>query len=80
MNTLLISRLAEQAKNNVEQDKHQVDAWIHEYNEQFAKLIVQRCISEIAVMGVHYYENADINWSCATINNNIKEIFGVRCE
>jgi len=80
MNQLLIARLAEQAKNKVQQDKYQVNAWIHEYNQEFAKLIVQRCISEVAVMGVHNYENADINWSCATINNNLKEIFGVDCE
>ena len=77
MNTRLISRLAEQAKNNVEQDKYTVDAWIHEYNQQFAKLIVQRCISEVAVMGVQHYENNDISWVCTTINNNLKEIFGV---
>ena len=80
MNQLLIARLAEQAKNKVQQDKYQVNAWIHEYNQEFAKLIVQRCISEVAVMGVHNYENADINWSCATIINNLKEIFGVDCE
>ena len=77
MNSLLIARLAERAKNSVQQDKHQVNAWIHEYNEQFARLIVERCISEVALMGVHHYENEDISWSCTTINKNLKEIFGV---
>ena len=80
MNTLLIQRLANTAKNLVTKDKYTVDTWIHEYNEQFARLIVERCISEVAVMGVHYYENTDISWSCATINNNLKEIFGVEYE
>jgi len=77
MNQLLIAKLAEQAKNSVQQDKHQVDAWIHEYNEQFALLIVQRCISEIALMGLQQYENEDISWSCRVIINNLKETFGV---
>jgi hypothetical protein len=80
MNKPLINKLAEQAKNSVQQDKHQVDAWIHEYNEQFALLIVQRCISEVALMGVQQYENTDISWSCRVIINNLKEIFGINHE
>jgi len=80
MNSLLIARLAEQAKNNVAQDKHTVDAWIHEYNEQFARLIVERCISEVALMGVQLYENEDISWATHIINKNLKRIFGVNRE
>jgi hypothetical protein len=80
MNKPLINKLAEQAKNKVQQDKYQVNAWIHEYNEQFARLIVQRCISEIALMGVQQYENIDISWSCRVVINNLKETFGINHE
>jgi thiaminase len=44
MNKPLINKLAEQAKNSVTKDKHKVNEWIQNYNEQFVRLIVLECM------------------------------------
>jgi hypothetical protein len=52
---------------------------INEYfnYEKFAKLVAQRCISEVAMMGVTQYENKDITWATDLIIKNIKDIFDI---
>ena len=45
--------------------------------DNFAELIVQKCVSEIALMGVVNYENEDISWACRVIIDGIKTKFGV---
>jgi hypothetical protein len=48
-----------------------------EFIERFAKLIVQSCISEVAMMGVTNFENKDITWAVDVIIKNIKSRWGV---
>lgn len=45
--------------------------------EKFAELIVQKCISQIALIGVSNFENEDIMWTVETAIDSIKEHFGV---
>ena len=49
----------------------------NKYLESFAELIVQDCVSEVALMGITNFENEDISWSCRAIIDNIKNKFGV---
>ena len=42
-----IQDLAEQAKNSIPKDKFDVVAWIEAYNQRFAELLVQECITAI---------------------------------
>ena len=44
-------------------------------SEKFAELIVRKCISEVAMMGVVHYENPDISWAVNLIIGNLKETF-----
>lgn len=46
-----------------------------EHAEKFAELIVRKCISEVAMMGVVHYENPDISWAVNLIIGNLKETF-----
>ena len=39
--------------------------------EKFAELIIQDCISQIALFGISNYENDDISW---TVEHSIKSI------
>ena len=45
--------------------------------EQFAELIIQKCISQIALIGVNNFENEDIMWTVETAIASIEEHFGV---
>ena len=45
--------------------------------EKFAKLIIQKCISQIALIGVSNFENEDIMWTVETAIDNIETHFGV---
>ena len=44
---------------------------------KFAEQIVRGCISEVAMMGVAQYENADIAWAVDTIIGNLKENYDI---
>jgi hypothetical protein len=44
-------------------------------DREFAELIVRKCISEVAMMGVVHYENPDISWAVNLIIGNLKETF-----
>lgn len=46
--------------------------------EKFAELIVQKCISQIALIGISNFENEDISWTVETAIANIKEHFGIK--
>jgi hypothetical protein len=48
----------------------------NKYLERFTEMIVQDCVSEIALMGVVNYENEDISWACRVIIDGIKTKFG----
>jgi len=50
----------------------------HEATEKFAELIVRKCISEVAMMGVVQYENEDIAWAVNMIIGNLKETFEIK--
>jgi hypothetical protein len=45
--------------------------------EKLVELVVQDCVSEVALMGVVNYENEDISWACRDIIDSIKSKFGV---
>jgi hypothetical protein len=47
------------------------------YNE-FARLIVQDCISQIALIGISNFENGDIMWAVELATEMIRERFGVK--
>ena len=47
------------------------------YNKKFAELIIKKCISQIALIGISNFENEDISWTVETAIANIKEHFGV---
>jgi hypothetical protein len=48
----------------------------NKYLERFTEMVVQDCVSEIALMGVVNYENEDISWACRVIIDGIKTKFG----
>jgi len=51
--------------------------WYTQFNEKFAELIIQKCISQIALIGVSNFENEDIMWTVETAIANIEEHFGI---
>lgn len=46
--------------------------------EKFAELIIQKCISQIALIGISNFENEDISWTVETAIDSIQEHFGVK--
>jgi leucyl aminopeptidase (aminopeptidase T) len=58
----------------------QGDSWEEQtkFMERFAELIVRKCISEVAMMGVVHYDNPDIAWAVNTIIGNLKENFEIK--
>jgi hypothetical protein len=44
---------------------------------KFAELIVQKCVSIVALHGITNFENEDISWACKNIVKEVKEHFGV---
>ena len=45
--------------------------------EKFAELIIKKCISQVALIGISNFENEDISWTVETAIANIKQHFGV---
>jgi hypothetical protein len=73
-----IKELAEQA--GFQYIKDSGIGWAGNYNAslpKFAELIVRKCISEVAMMGVVHYENEDISWAVNLIIGNLKETFDI---
>lgn len=46
--------------------------------KKFAELIIQKCISQIALIGISNFENEDISWTVKTAIDSIQEHFGVK--
>lgn len=69
-----IRELAEHAELSANQGDH-VD--VKMMMEKFAELIVQQCISEIALISISNFENEDVAWTTKTAITNIKSHFGV---
>lgn len=44
---------------------------------KFAELIVQKCVTIVALHGISNFENEDISWVCDKIVKDINEQFGV---
>jgi hypothetical protein len=75
---IIIKELAEQAGFQYIKDER--IGWAGNYNAslpKFAELIVRKCISEVAMMGVVHYENEDISWAVNLIIGNLKETFDI---
>jgi hypothetical protein len=49
----------------------------NKYLERYTEMVVQDCVSEVALMGITNFENEDISWSCRAIIDSIKSKFGV---
>lgn len=45
---------------------------------KFAELIIRKCISQIALIGISNFENEDISWTVETAITKIQEHFGVK--
>lgn len=43
MNSDLIKKLADQARDSIPQDHYNVNEWIDQYNERLTKLIINEC-------------------------------------
>ena len=56
----------------------EMDSYMHEAIDKFGELIVRRCISEVAMMGVSQWENPDIAWATNIMITNIKNIFEMK--
>ena len=56
----------------------EMDSYMHAAVEKFGELIVRRCISEVAMMGVSQWENKDIAWATQMITTNIKDMFEIK--
>ena len=71
-----IQQLSEQAENYAaeQNDKFGV-SYKKTYNQKFAELIAQDCISQIALIGVSNFENDDIMWAVERSIEIIKERF-----
>ena len=46
--------------------------------EKFAELIIKKCISQIALIGISNIQNEDIAWTVETAIDKIQEHFGVK--
>ena len=56
----------------------EMDNYMHAAVEKFGELIVRRCISEVAMMGVAQWENKDIAWATEMIITNMKDMFEIK--
>lgn len=45
--------------------------------EKFARLIVQECVSTVAMIGISNYDNDDISWAVDLAITQIRERFGI---
>lgn len=45
--------------------------------EKFVELIIQKCITQISMIGISNFENDDIMWTVETATTSIKEHFGI---
>lgn len=45
---------------------------------KFAELIIKKCISQIALIGISNFENNDIAWTVETAIDKIQEHFGLK--
>lgn len=74
-------RILELAKKCYETGPIGKDGWpeYSKFNEEkFAELIIKKCISQIALIGISNFENEDISWTVETAIANIQEHFGVK--
>ena len=73
-----IKELAEQAKDYAAYYSMLSD--FSEYGiftEKFAELIIQGCVTQIALIGVSNFENDDVGWTVDKSIENIRKHFGV---
>ena len=72
-----IRELAEQARKHYPKTESSGEFWEFD-EEKFAKLIVQKCVTIVALHGISNFENEDISWVCDKITKEIHEHFGVK--
>lgn len=59
-------------------ERGDLHGYTFEQMREFAELIIQKCISQIALIGVSNFENEDIMWTVETAIASIEEHFGVK--
>jgi hypothetical protein len=75
----IIRNLFIQAGGGVEEENGNLWTYSEDLDpELFAQLVVRKCISEVAMMGVVQYENEDIAWAVNMIIGNLKETFEIK--
>jgi len=75
----IIRNLFIQAGGGVEEENGNLWTYSEDLDpELFAQLVVRKCISEVAMMGVVQYENEDIAWAVNMIIGNLKENFEIK--
>lgn len=77
-----IQELAEHAKQFArDQMAHSKKPYLFStsvFEEKFAELIIQKCISQIALIGVSNFGNEDIMWTVETAIASIDTHFGIK--
>ena len=58
-------------------ERGDLHGYTFEQMREFTELIIQKCISQIALIGVSNFENEDIMWTVETAIASIKEHLGV---
>ena len=80
MNTIL-EELAKQADMYARYDYKYPEDLSEDYHmifeRRFAELIIEKCIGEVALVGISNFDNDDIVWATSTGIDNIKRRFGV---
>ena len=80
MNTTL-EKLAKQADMYAKYDYKYPEDLSEDYHmifeRKFAALIIEKCIGQVALVGISNFDNDDIVWATSTGINNIKSFFGV---
>lgn len=59
-------------------ERGDIHGYTFEHMREFAELIIQKCISQIAMIGISNFENEDVMWTVERSTASIKELFGVK--
>lgn len=81
MSTIQQARLkefAEQAGFSLLDIHHAFEYDVNNEFKEFARLVAQDCISQIAILGVTNFENDDVLWTVDRAVESIKERYGVK--
>jgi hypothetical protein len=61
-------------------ERGDIHGYSFEQMREFTELIIQKCISQIALIGISNYQNDDVMWATEKAIDNIREHFGMKNE